>query len=279
MTPEVAVREAALDPPRLRTLRHVVRSRVSEIPAIYLPFARLRYPGPSPKVVDRETRFVIDGYTRSACTFAVYAFQLAQPVPVRLAHHLHAPAQLIAAARRRIPAIVVIREPEGAVLSQVVREPHVSIRSGLVAYARFYERLMPYARSFVAGEFREVTNDYGAVIRRVNERFGTAYVEFDPTPENVERCFDLIGERPTTDPSWRRLVLGFETGTVTLSELLASRPEADSNGSVDRATWIPSEDRRRAKEALRQRWADPELAEARDRATASYHEFLRASAG
>src|SRR6266571_2862096 len=92
----------------LQRFRHILRTRISQYPALYMPFARRKYPGPSPEVVSSEAEFVIDGYTRSACTFAVYAFQLAQDRPVRMAHHLHAPAQLIAAARMEIPALVVI---------------------------------------------------------------------------------------------------------------------------------------------------------------------------
>jgi hypothetical protein len=267
------------DPPKLKALRHVVRSRFTEYPAIYLPFARRRYPGPSPKVIGSETELVIDGYTRSACTFAVYAFQLSQPKPVRLAHHLHAPAQLIEAARRRVPAIVVIREPESALLSQVLREPHVSIGGALTAYERFYARLLPYARSFVAGEFDEVTHDFGSVIGRVNERFGTTFTAFDPTEENVRRCFELIRERPTSDPVWRHLVLGFESGAVTVAELLAKRPEERPDTAGDRDTWIPSTERTRAKSALRERWRAPEFASLRARATSTYHEFLRRTHG
>ena len=59
---------------------------------------------------------MIDGYTPCGATFAVYAFQMAQPRPVRTAHHLHAPAQLVAAARADIPTLVLIREPAGVVL-------------------------------------------------------------------------------------------------------------------------------------------------------------------
>src|SRR5690242_11619114 len=101
----------------VRRARHRLRTHVSEHPSVYLPFARHKYPGPSPEVISAETELVIDGYTRCATTFAVYAFQLAQPRPVRLAHHLHAPAQLVAAARRGVPALALIREPRGAILS------------------------------------------------------------------------------------------------------------------------------------------------------------------
>jgi hypothetical protein len=265
------------DPPRLRALRHVLRSRFAEFPGLYLPFARLRYPGPSPKVIDRETEFVIDGYTRSASTFAVHAFQLAQPRPVRLAHHLHAPAQLIVAARWGIPTIVVIREPEGAVLSQVIREPHVSIRGALVSYERFYSRLLPNVRSFVVGEFKEVTNDFGSVIGRVNDRFGTSYSEFESTEENVRRCFELIMERSTMDPDRRNLILGFESGTVTHNEVLAGLPAQSIEVPAGREAWIPSEQRSEAKRVLQERWFASEFASLREHAIETYHEFLRES--
>src|SRR5215472_5623100 len=95
-----------------RRARHRFRTRWSESPTLYLPFARIKYPGPSPEVIGPDTELVIDGYTRCASTFAVYALQLAQPQPVRLAHHLHAPAQLVEATRMRVPALALIREPK-----------------------------------------------------------------------------------------------------------------------------------------------------------------------
>jgi hypothetical protein len=143
-------------PARGGRLRHLVRTRISEHPALYLPiarrkypgtrhllFARRNYPGTCPEVVGSETELVIDGYTRCATTFAVYAFQLAQERPVRVAHHLHAPAQLIVAAKMGIPVLALIREPREAILSQLIREPGISLRGALVAYARFYSSLMP----------------------------------------------------------------------------------------------------------------------------------------
>jgi hypothetical protein len=252
-----------------RRARHLLRTRVSETPAVYLPFARRKYPGPSPEVIGGDTEFVIDGYTRSASTFAVYAFQLAQPVPVRLAHHLHAPAQLIEAARRGIPALAVIRAPEGAVLSQLIREPGVAMRDALLSYARFYESLRRYRHAFAVADFEEVTKDFGGVTRRVNERFGTGFAEFEPTDANVRQCMDLIKLRSTLSP----VLLGFESGTVTFGEL---QPEierlARRQGPTPEA-WIPSADRDRSKAALRQQWGAPGLARLRARARRVYEEF------
>lgn len=289
-------RSAAGDPPKRKALRHVIRSRISEHPNVYLPLARVRYRGPSPKVVTHDTELVIDGYTRSACTFAVYAFQLAQQAPrhgsnrsssgngagsshgpVRIAHHLHAPAQLLEAARRELPTIVVIREPEGAILSQLLQEPNVAMSDALVSYERFYSLLIPHGSSFVAGEFDEVTNDFGAVIRRLNKRFHTHYRTFNPTDENTRECLDLMTERPTADPEWREMVLGFESGAVPLHDLLAHRAKRNGHAPSVTDTWIPSKEREKAKEVLRSRWNAPTLAPLRERASAAYHDFLRAA--
>src|SRR5690349_7487722 len=191
----------------MRRARHLLRTRVSAHPRLYLPFARHKYPGPSPEVIGPQTQLVIDGYTRCATTFAVYAFQLAQDRPVRMAHHLHAPAQLIEAARRGIPALLVIREPEGAILSQLVREPKVDMRDALSAYARFYDLLVPHRERLQVGEFGQVTSDFGAVIRQLNERFGTRFAPFEHTEASARQAFELIKERPTLSTA----VLGFES--------------------------------------------------------------------
>jgi len=257
-------------PTMMRRARHRLRIRGSEIPGIYLPFARRKYPGPSPEVISSATELVIDGYTRSASTFAVYALQLAQATPVRLAHHLHAPAQLIDAARRRVPAIAVIREPQGAILSQLIREPDVALRDALVAYARFYESLLPYRDRFAVADFEEVTKDFGAVIRRANERFGTALREFEPTEPNVRQCFELIKLRSTLSP----VLLGFESGTVTADELRREVAVLAQRQGPTPEAWIPSQERERSKAALREQWARPGLAGLRVRAQRVYEEFL-----
>lgn len=254
---------------RLRRARHRVRALASERPGVYLPFARRKYPGPSPNVIGPETQAVIDGYTRSASTFAVYAFQLAQPTPVRLVHHLHASAQLIEAARRGLPTVLVIREPRGAVLSQVVREPGVDLLDALFAYRRFHASLVPYRDAFEVADFDETTHDFGAVVRRMNHRFGTDFGVFDPTPAELDLCTRMIGLRPTLSP----VLLGFESGEVTRAEAEA---HLDGEARAEEAdpVWVPSPKREAAKAALADRWSSPRLARARGLAEEAYAGFV-----
>jgi hypothetical protein len=257
--------------PGVRRARHAVRTRATEHPSLYLPFARRKYPGPSPEVLSAQTELVIDGYTRSASTFAVYALQLAQERPVRLAHHLHAPAQLIAAARRGVPALLLIREPRGAILSQLVREPGVAMRDALVAYVRFHDCLLAYQDRFVVGEFETVTHDFGSVIGRLNDRFGLALTEFVHTPQSNDECFALIAQRGSLSP----VLLGFESGTVAKDTALRELHALQSRSAPGplREAWMPSASRQRAKAALTEQWLRPGLARLRSRAVDVYEEF------
>lgn len=165
--------------------RYELKAVVACHPSIALPAQRLRRRG---EVLSADTDLVIESFPRCASSFAVAAFRLAQePRAMRIANHTHVPAQVIAAARRGVPAIVLIRDPEGAVLSHVLHTPSLLVETSLRGFIRFYEPLLRIRGGFVVGTFEEVTSDLAVVIRRLNARFGTSFEEFDPTPANLER--------------------------------------------------------------------------------------------
>jgi hypothetical protein len=174
---------------------------VARYPSLAMPAAKARGHG---VLAATGTDVVIEGYPRSANSFSVAAFGMAQEWSGRarpeIAHHTHAPAHVIAAVRQGIPALVLIRDPEDAVLEFVMVKPSITVRQALRGYVRFYGPLPAYRDGFVVGRFEEVTSDFGAVMRRVNDRFGTAFVPFPHTPGNEQACFDAM------DGYWRDMV-------------------------------------------------------------------------
>jgi hypothetical protein len=210
---------------------------------------RWRYrPGQFQIPINSGTELVIDGFLRSGTTFAFTAFEAVQPRKVKVAHHVHAPAQAIAAVQAGIPAIVLIRDPREAALSLVVRLPHLSVRQALAGYLRFYGPLLPLRPALVVAPFQTVVSDFGSVIREVNRRFGTVFVEFAHTEENVSRVMALI-----------------EKG---------DRREFGDGIEFERAVGRPSEVRTRMKEAREREYRSPSLAGLRDRADRTYRAFL-----
>jgi hypothetical protein len=230
----------------LRRAEFSLGSVLRRYPRLYLPVARVRRRG---EPFTRDTELVIEGFPRSGNTFAVTAFGHAQARPVRVARHEHAAAQVIAAVRAGVPALVLIRDPEEAVLSLLVQHPALGLRQALRAYLRFYRPLLRHRDRFVLATFEEVTGDFGGVIRRVNERFGTGFGVFEHTEENVRACLAAI-----EDQGRRRW-----EGTAL----------ADLKGS------FPSDARSLRKEALRARYRARSLRRLTARARQTYEAMLR----
>jgi hypothetical protein len=160
--------------PTARALLHraayELATAASRSPAIALRTARHWGVGVP---VDDDTDIVIEGYPRSANTAAVEAFVAAQPAITRIAHHTHAPANVIAALRQGLPVIVLIRSPDEAVTEVALMRPELTLPEVMRGYRRFYRPLLPYREGLVVARSEEDLDD---IVRRVNERFGTAFV-------------------------------------------------------------------------------------------------------
>lgn len=222
-----------------------VKNVVSRYPSVAIPAARRRGHG---VVLDAGTDVVIEGYPRSANSFAVAAFDMPQPRPLRIAHHTHAPAQIVQGCRLGVPTLVLVRDPDEAVLNTCIYHPFLHVRDALWAYVWFHDAIWPFRDRFVVGPFPEVTSDFGATMRRVNERFGTAFTPFDHTEENVRRCFDAM------DTYWKEQVGQGET--------------------FERVVGRPSEWRDRERERLRVLLDAPRLARLRMRAEVQYRTLV-----
>jgi len=191
----------------------------------------LREPEDPHPWVSRTTDIVIEGYPRSGNTFAVVAFRQAQGRKIEIAHHLHAAAQIKRAARLNVPAIVLIREPSEAILSLMVRDPNASIRWALHSYIRFYSAVVPYLDKTVVAPFETVISDFADTIRMVNTRYRTSFKEFVPTEDalnSVRQTVEWMGQRDS-------VMTGQDYGLGVA---------------------LPSEQRRRAKDARRAEYLD-----------------------
>lgn len=259
---------------RLRGVRWSFRGRLAEHPRLYLPIARRKFPD---AVLGPDTELVIEGFTRSAVTFATIAFQLAQRRPVRLAHTLHAVGHVTAAVEHGIPCLVTIREPEEVALSTVVREPYITLDRALVAYAHFYEAIQPFVGNIVVGRFRTIVDDFGVVIGKINERFDTSFDLFERSADNVARCYQVIEDRARRPP-WERDLGRFQAGMITY-EAYRAAAERDGGSSAGRPVpehrvQRPSTARDAMKDALRAQLADPRLDAARAVAHVIYERLV-----
>lgn len=187
-------------------------STVYSIPPLYLLFSGIKYRSRSDRIVHRDTEIAISGYPRSANSFAAHAFRNAQNRPVKLAHHIHSAGQIRAAMYYGIPAIVLIRNPKDAIVSHTLRNPGLSIPAAFNNYLLFYESLLGRS-GYVIAKFEEVTSNFGAIISRANERFGTSFVPFSGSEEDTRKIFEMLEKK--------NMEL---TASTSVNELMVSRP-------------------------------------------------------
>jgi len=249
-----------------------LRTRWSEHRS-YLTYSRHRHPL---NVVDDTTQLVIEAFPRSANTFATVAFQLSQPAPVRVAHHLHAPAQITDAVRRGIPVLILVRHPRDAVTSQVIRSPGISLPAALSAYARFHERAASVRTECQIATFDQVTGDFGAVIHALNRRYGTNFGVFQHTGEAVAEVYRMIDER-AREPRLSRAVAAYRSGVIARADLEmlvnGQRKRAAAAVPTDRVA-RPAEERRGLQQAVRNAYDSPALAALRRRAEDAHREII-----
>lgn len=192
----MGVAEAEMTPAPARELissrlRRTASTLLGDFPRLYYPVMRrrARY---RDLLVRVDTELVIEGFPRSGNTFAVAALQFAQSRPISIARHTHYPAQVIEAARLRLPMLVLVREPADAVVSLVIREPFVTLEQALKRYLHYYTKIAPYHDSYVVGSFHKLTTDFGSVVASVNEAFRTQFVPFEHTDANCTAVFQIV---------------------------------------------------------------------------------------
>ena len=226
--------------------RHYARRPLARTPYLWDAAMRVR-PEKRATLARPDTAIVIEGFLRSGNTFSVAAFHIANGPQLHVGRHLHGAAHVLRAVRLGLPTVVLIRQPRDAVLSYLVRRPTLTPYDALVEYLDFYRTAWPARHGFVVAPFDRVTSDFGAILDQVNERFGTSFRRYEPTPENEARAFLLVEEM-------NRL----ETGGEVVESLVGR----------------PSSERSRRKEELRTLLERPRTAEKLSAAEALYQQYL-----
>lgn len=140
-------------------------------------YARMR--GKGIVSVSNSTKLVIEGYPRSANTFALAKISTLNPA-LQLAHHVHGAGQLIKAINYGTPALVLIRYPVDAVASLIIRERHVSVDYALKNYNYFYRFVIKKYTHFYIADFLDVINDFDVIVEGLMAKYpGLALNEGD----------------------------------------------------------------------------------------------------
>lgn len=177
-------------------------------PSLYRWFGILRDRG---DCLEEDFEVWIGGYPRSANTFAVAAFKLANP-QVRIASHWHIPTFVIHGLRCGKPGILVIRRPLDSVVSWTLYwQGKMKLEDSLDYYLDFHNALLPYRGELFVAPFDATTKDFARILHQFNQRFGTKYTPLPPGENSVRRCVSFVED-------WLRAPDG------SINEFKVSRP-------------------------------------------------------
>lgn len=220
---------------------------IEKCPRLYMKVQSIRYRNVPyrRKIVTQHHDLLIEGFPRCANSFAVQAFLYdnGPKEDVLLATHMHSPAHIRLATRWQVPSLVLIREPDEAVVSLLA----LAVQSGVLPLARlkeknvvrlvrywtrrfshFYSDIVDVQNQFVLATFLEVITDFGSVIRAVNRRFRREFVEFVHEKQSVSSIFESRGSY--LSPNGNRNRLKDEFRDTYLSG--RNRPERDNAEEV-----------------------------------------------
>jgi len=143
--------------------------------------------------INTKTRLVVSAYPRTANTFFIIALQQIQKQPISIAHHLHVPALALKGIKKKIPTVILIRNPKDSIVSLVIREKHISVRQAINAYISFYLPLLKYKDKILIIEFSTIINDFPSVITKINSKYQLGLNNYsERLPLNEEKIFKEI---------------------------------------------------------------------------------------
>ena len=153
-------------------------------PRLYLPIGLARGLG---NVLSLDFDILIDGFPRSANSFAVAAFRTAQTRPVRVLAHRHTPTFVNIAVEANKPVCLLIREPRATAASWSIHSGW-TLRRCLESYIDYYEYAAGFRGGFCVADFEDVTTRFSTVVERINRKFGTSFASEPDTEEYAESC-------------------------------------------------------------------------------------------
>ena len=109
-----------------------------------------------------------------------------------VAFHLNAPAHIRRSLKLNVPILIVMRDPDAAILSQLMKAPSRNVHTAHNGYIDFYNYVLLLANKVVIATYDEVTSDFDAVIKKANSFYGIEFRPFEHTEDNIKKVFSRL---------------------------------------------------------------------------------------
>lgn len=169
------------------------------------------------RVANKNTQLVIEGFPRCANTFSYVILKDINP-NLNIAHHLHLPVQIIIGVKRKIPVVVLIRDPKDAILSLLLRNSRITLDNAIKSYVSFYKIALRFRSDIILAEFNDVIIDFNIIIKQINLKYNINLAGFENSIKNKEKYKSIIKEMDKKD-----------TGSLEVNTYSVALPNEDKN--------------------------------------------------
>ena len=146
------------------------------------------------RIVNRRTEICLEGYQRSGNTFFHEYFKLFNK-ECNIADHVHTTYQLRRAIKKKIPTVVIIRNPRDVILSGKVSNEQLSISVIAWTYKKYLQYVLEMSDEMLIVRFEEVISHPQQIVISINERYNTTF-EYEELTEIIqENLFSIISCR------------------------------------------------------------------------------------
>lgn len=178
-------------------------------PRLYRPVGLIRGRG---DIYATNYDIWVDGFPRSANTFAVKSIKAANPSTV-IRSHRHIPVFIIQSVRDGKPGMLMLRKPEDAVVSWALFW-RSCIAECLDYYVDFHRPLLRHLPELFVAHFDQAITGFDSLVESFNAKFGT---NLHPPRHNSQTLTECFAEMDQDMISWR----GF------LDEMRVPRPSTE----------------------------------------------------
>lgn len=172
-------------------LRFRLRHRLLNSPPIARRYMRRRQ-GYGPLVPNTASQVVIDGFPRSANSYAMFAFVVAAGSSVGFSGHTHSPEALLMGRNMGIPALLTLRRPEDCARSLLQHQTGIRPDSIFDAWSGFHQPFRQNCDGILIVPFEAIVQDFGQVLALLNSQTPASLPVYDKTEGNEAKVRTLI---------------------------------------------------------------------------------------
>ena len=173
------------------------RYYLSKIPKLYFLFYHLNEKFFKKKKfikfkLKKNMDFLIDGFPRSGNTYAYFAFLHMQKKKYKIIHHFHHEYGILYAILTNIPNMILIRKPDDAVKSLLIRNKNLDHDDAFLMYYIYYKIVYNYRQSLLIIKFESIINNFNYCVNQVNLRFKTNFIKKKISAIDKKKIFKKI---------------------------------------------------------------------------------------